>query len=78
MKASLERWVRTGSSGDAALDARFAAMRAGQPQQAAPSPAAAQPEAPKGAAHAHGDDPRTNALVRALEGGASPANGGDP
>jgi hypothetical protein len=68
MKASLERWIRTGSSGDAALDARFAAMRAGQPQQAAPSAAAAQPEAPKGSACAPADDPRTIALIQSLEG----------
>lgn len=59
MKASLERWVHTGSSGDAALDARFAAIRQPHPPARETSGAAATRS---------GDDPRTLALIAALEG----------
>lgn len=62
MKARLERWVHTGTSGDAALDTRFAAMRGGQAPRSPAPPSS-------------GDDPRTLALIDALERENRPQRG---
>lgn len=79
-KAGLERWVQTGSSGDRSLDAKFEAMRAGETgvSDAARRDGATPNAAPMAAGSGQslvrvsfdgaGDDPRTIALIEALEG----------
>jgi hypothetical protein len=65
MKASLERWVQSGTSGDPHLDARFAAMRTRGPGVVAAPPARLQPS-PVAVTGSEPDDPRTVAFIEAL------------